>query len=91
MLKYVLKRIGLMILTFFIIMTMCFILVRLLPASTARGPGVDPEIDAAIRETIGLNKPLLQQYWEFLAGLFTKFDWGKSYHILVVILSPVLS
>lgn len=81
MLKYVLKRIGLMILTFFIIMTMCFILVRLLPASTARGPGVDPEIDAAIRETIGLNKPLLQQYWEFLVGLFTKFDWGKSYHI----------
>lgn len=81
MLKYVLKRIGLMIMTFFIIMTMCFILVRLLPASVARGPGVDPTVDAQIRESIGLNKPLLQQYWEFLVGLITKFDWGKSVQI----------
>lgn len=78
MLKYVLKRIGLMILTFFIIMTMCFILVRLLPVSAARGPGVDLDQLEAEREALGLNKPLLVQYWDFLKGLLTKFDWGLS-------------
>lgn len=81
MIKYILKRIGLMILTFFIIMTMCFVLVRLLPASVARGPGTDPSIDEEIRELLGLNKPLLEQYWVFLKGLFTKFDWGNSVQI----------
>ncbi len=81
MLKYILKRIGLMILTFFIIMTMCFVLVRLLPASVARSPGQDAAIDEQIRELLGLNKPLLEQYWIFLKGLFTKFDWGMSVQI----------
>ncbi len=78
MLKYTLKRIGLMILTFFIIMTMCFILVRLLPVSAARGLGVDPDQLELEREALGLNKPILIQYWDFLKGLFTEFDWGSS-------------
>lgn len=81
MLKYVLKRLGLMILTFFIIMTMCFVLVRLLPDSAARGPLVDQEIANQNKELLGLNKPIFTQYFDFLKGLFTKFDWGVSIHI----------
>ena len=44
MFKYVTKRLGLMLLTFFIIFTMCFVLIKLLPIPTNALPGQDPEI-----------------------------------------------
>lgn len=45
MFKYVMKRLGLMILTFAIIMIMCFCLIKLLPIIvTQGGPNSDPLI-----------------------------------------------
>ena len=44
MFKYVCKRLGLMLLTFFIIFTMCFTLIKLLPIPVNVLPGQDPEI-----------------------------------------------
>ena len=44
MFKYVTKRVALMLLTFFIIFTMCFVLIKLLPIPTNVLPGQDPEI-----------------------------------------------
>ncbi len=44
MFKYVMKRLGLMLLTFLIIFTMCFTLIRLLPIPTTALPGQEPEI-----------------------------------------------
>lgn len=44
MFKYVMKRLGLMILTFIIIFTMCFTLIKLLPIPVNVLPGQSPEI-----------------------------------------------
>ena len=44
MFKYVTKRLGLMLFTFIIIFTMCFVLIKLLPIPTNALPGQDPEI-----------------------------------------------
>ena len=44
MLKYVLKRIGLMVFTFLIIITICFILVKLLPLPAIKELGKDTQI-----------------------------------------------
>jgi len=44
MFKYVTKRLGLMLLTFFIIFTMCFTLIKLLPIPVNVLPGQDPDI-----------------------------------------------
>ena len=44
MFKYVTKRLSLMLLTFIIIFTMCFVLIKLLPIPTNALPGQDPEI-----------------------------------------------
>ena len=41
MLKYILKRIGLMVMCFAIIMLMCFVLIKLLPIVVEGGAGVD--------------------------------------------------
>ena len=44
MFKYVTKRLCLMLLTFFIIFTMCFTLIKLLPIPVNVLPGQDPDI-----------------------------------------------
>ncbi len=80
MAKYVFKRLGLMIVTFFIIMTMCFILIRLVPDPVICTP-TDNTCQAILawREALGYNKPVIIQYWLYLVGIFTRFDWGIGF------------
>ena len=76
MIKYIFKRIGLMIVSAFIIMTMLFVLIRLLPNPIQ---AVQGGMDAALREmreAWGYNDPLMVQYGVFLKKVFTEFDWG---------------
>lgn len=76
MFTYILKRIGLMIFVFFVIMTMCFVLVRLLPNEIP--PSMKDEGFAlrAQHEAWGYNKPILVQYGIFLKKVITEFNWG---------------
>lgn len=78
MLKYVLKRIGLMILTFLIITGICFILIKLLPVDNAAQFGKDQALIERRRELLGYNKPLIQQLYIFFTRSFFKGDWGIS-------------
>lgn len=79
---YILKRLALMFVTLFIIMTMCFILVRLLPMSMPEGADAKTQEAIKIRwEALGYNKPILVQYGIYLHGIFTRFDFGTSWHI----------
>ena len=70
--KYILKRILLMFLTLFIIMTMCFILVKLLPMITPRVNGKDVNLILARREKMGYNKPILVQFYLFVKNVVTE-------------------
>ena len=70
LLPYLLKRLGLMLLTFFIIMTLLFFLIRLLPVSYSPEPGKDEEVYLRMRELYGYDKPLMVQYFLFLKNLF---------------------
>ncbi|MBR4577945.1 MAG: ABC transporter permease [Clostridia bacterium] len=74
--KYITKRILLMFLTLFIIMTMSFILVKLLPLPAVREMGRDVNLILARREKMGYNKPILVQYYLFLKNVITEWDWG---------------
>lgn len=78
MVKYIFQRLGLMLLTLFIITLVCFVLVRMLPLPML-DPG-DPHaaIVEARRESMGYNKPYLEQFGIFMKGLFTNWDWGVS-------------
>lgn len=68
MLKYALKRIGLMLLTFFVIVTMCFYFIKLLPLPSVEQQDKDAELIMARREMLGYDKPWEEQYWIFLFG-----------------------
>ena len=79
---YIVKRLLLMFLTLFIIMTMCFVLIRLLPMNTPEGSNVaQKELIKARWEALGYNKPILVQYGIYLKGIFTEFDFGTSWKI----------
>ncbi len=79
---YILKRLGLMLVTLFIIVTICFILVRLLPMTPPEGQNIaQTEAIKARWDALGYNKPILVQYGIYLKNIFTKFDFGTSWKI----------
>lgn len=67
-----------MLMTLFIIVGICFVLVRMLPPVEL--PPNDPhtQIIEARREAQGYNKPYLVQFGIFLKNILTKWDWGVS-------------
>ena len=63
MFKYICKRIGLMLMTFTIIFTICFVLIKLLPIDTTTvGIGQDKDKLNALFEARGYNKPIPEQF-----------------------------
>lgn len=78
MIKYALKRIALMFFVLFVILTMCFILVKLLPVQDAAQFGKDMNLILQRREALGYNKPLLEQLFIFFQRSVFGGDWGVS-------------
>jgi len=71
-----------MLLTLFIIFVVCFILIKLLPHNVPEGttPLQQALIDEKM-EALGYNKHILEQLWIYLVNIFTKWDWGISWHV----------
>ncbi len=82
MLKYVIKRLVLMVFTFFIIATICYVLVKLLPLPAIKEQGRDVNIVLARREEMGYNKPIMVQYWIYWQHVF-KGDFGLGEQMYV--------
>lgn len=78
MIKYVIKRILLMLMVFLIIISMCFVLVKLLPSKPAEQFGKDMALIEMRRELLGYNKPLIEQYFIFIQRSLIGMDWGIS-------------
>lgn len=78
MLKYVIKRVLLAIVTVFIIITLTFFLMNAVPGGpfdSEKAP--DPAVKAVIEARYHLDKPLLQQYGIYLENL-AQGDFGIS-------------
>lgn len=84
MLKYVLKRIVFLVLVFVIIVSMCFILIRLLPNTEPAQFGKDAELVLMNRYRQGIVDkngnpiPLIVQYFKFVKNTLIGGDWGLS-------------
>ena len=76
MFKYILKRIGLMIMTFAIIMFTCFILIKMLPIVITLAPGQDRDIVEAQLRARGYYDPILVQLFNYLKRIFLHGDFG---------------
>ena len=78
--RYVLTRIGLTLPMVFILATVVFLVMHVLPGDPVRsalGPKGSPETIQHIRQQLGLNDPMIVQYGRFLIGMVT-FKFGNS-------------
>lgn len=78
MIKYSIQRILFMLLTVVIIISMCFVLIRMLPPAQVSPEDPHKDIIEARREAMGYNKPLLVQLGIFWKDVITEWDWGLS-------------
>ncbi|HEY1325556.1 MAG TPA: glutathione ABC transporter permease GsiC [Casimicrobiaceae bacterium] len=80
MLQYILKRLLGLLPTLLIVGFLVFMLVHLLPGDPARlaaGQDATPETVELVRQDLGLDKPLAQQFVRFLTGV-AHWDFGRS-------------
>ena len=77
---YVVRRLGLLLLAIVVTSIVVFLLLRLLPGDLAKvigGTQATPEQIAAIREELGLDRPLVVQYLDWIGGIL-RGDFGTS-------------
>lgn len=69
MLPFIAKRLGFAAVTLLCVLTLVFLMVRILPGDPVLvilGDQASPASVLALRERLGLDQPLLVQYWDFL-------------------------
>lgn len=81
MLRFILRRLGLSILTLFLILVVVFLLTRVFPQDPAKqlaGPFGSEERVAELNEKLGFNDPLTTQFGRLVRDVVT-FDFGESF------------
>ena len=77
---YIRRRLILMVFVLFGVTVVIFGMVRILPGDPAfliLGDRATDQKAAELREQLGLNRPVLEQYWLFVSG-FARGDMGQS-------------
>ena len=77
--RYLLVRLALIIPMLWILITMVFVLMRVIgdPISAALGGRLSAEQIAERKAAAGLDRPILTQYWEYMSGLL-QGDFGRT-------------
>jgi ABC-type dipeptide/oligopeptide/nickel transport system permease component len=93
MLKYILKRIALLIPVLLGVSIMVFVVMHLFssdPATLILGQHASTDQIARLREDLGLNKPIYIQYWNFLIGILHG-NFGDSLVSKVPVLKELMA
>jgi len=80
MTRFILKRIGLGLITLWLLSVLVFFLANVLPGNVARrvlGPFASPEAVAQLNHQLGTDKPLITQYLNQMKG-YLSGDMGTS-------------
>ncbi|MFP3853719.1 MAG: ABC transporter permease [Anaerolineales bacterium] len=81
MIRYLLRRLGFLLLTLLLTSIIVFTVTQLLPGDIAQiilGREAGPQAVEALRQELGLNEPLPVQYFTWLRDFVTG-DWGHSF------------
>ena len=89
MTAYFIKRIGIGLVSLFMLATVVFFLTRLMPGSPFQTGNVSETVVEAVEEEYGLDRPVLEQYAGYMLGLL-KGDLGISYREQGVAVADVL-
>jgi peptide/nickel transport system permease protein len=80
MARFLLRRIGLALVTLVLLSTIVFLMANVLPGDVGRrilGPFADPRAVAALNHQLGVDRPLVVQYLSWLGGMLHG-DFGNS-------------
>ncbi|MFP3952890.1 MAG: ABC transporter permease [Candidatus Acetothermia bacterium] len=80
MFNYIISRVVELVLTLLVVSLIIFTVVRVIPGDPAQlilGMNAAPENLKALREDLGLNRPMVVQYLDWVRGLL-HFDLGES-------------
>lgn len=78
--RFGIRRAGRLLVSLWVLVTASFLMIHLIPGDPVRaalGPTAPLELVESRRETLGLNDPLIVQYWNYIQGLLTG-DFGTS-------------
>ena len=77
--RYMLVRVALIIPMLWVLVTMVFLLMRVIgdPVTAAQGGRLNAEQIAERKHAAGLDRPMLTQYWEYITGLLHG-DFGTT-------------
>ncbi|MBR6229469.1 MAG: ABC transporter permease [Eubacterium sp.] len=80
MVRYLLKRIAISIVTIFVILFILFLLLELMPGSPFNDAKLSPEQIQVLDEKYGLDKPVYERFFSYVVNIF-KGDLGVSYSL----------
>jgi peptide/nickel transport system permease protein len=84
MATYIIRRILWGILLLILVSALTFLLFSVFPsadpAQLRAGRNASPAIIAHIRAELGLNKPLIVQFWVYMRNIFLHFNFGYSFY-----------
>src|SRR2546425_96748 len=82
--RYIIRRVLWGVVLLVVVTALLFLMFRFLPtadpAKLRAGRLQSPQIIAAIRHDLGLDKSTLAQFWLYLKNVFLHFDLGYSYY-----------
>ena len=78
MVRYMLGRVAAMLVTLFLIMTLSFMVIRLMPMTIFENPEVPVEVQRQLEAEMHLDKPMIVQYFYFVKGIILEGNLGTS-------------
>jgi len=96
--RFVLKKLLVMVITVFLISFTCFFVITLPPGDflttyigqmQAAGETVSPEVIARLRETYGLDQPFIIQYFKWISNIIFHGDFGYSFTLSMPVTSVI--
>jgi oligopeptide transport system permease protein len=75
--RYIIRRLILSVITVIVLITVVFILVRLMPGDPFSSEKLTPEVKANLESYYGFDKPVIQQYFMYMKNI-ARGDFGYS-------------
>jgi peptide/nickel transport system permease protein len=93
MLRYIAKRLLLFIPIFLGVIFIVYFIMEFIPGDPARlilGERIGEERILLMREQLGLNRPFLARYADYVFHIVTRLDFGTSYRLQTPVITEIL-
>jgi peptide/nickel transport system permease protein len=94
MLTYIIRRLLWMVVLLLVVSALTFVIFFVLPsadpAQLRAGRQPNPQLVEQIRHNLGLDRPLIVQYGDYMQRVFLHFDFGYSYQNTISVKEQIL-